>query len=276
MYYHCLGRVTDWGDSPICKSTFHWGRWQQVFLVPANTCNVFGAELQIGEIPQSVNLWVPWIPHVLLRSSWFLKGYYVHKLNVLWSRERQSHRTFEAILMLELKKESFGHAIYICKAHSSAHGLSNTPLPPPGSQVVAWPWREWEDSPGYSSSPLGVCHHGDGPERRLGERCHGSWDSDRDSETRNWDSGKGCGDNRHNTQTHIDVHVINWASVSEPHTNDVNAAFPLYYHHHHGTYVVRYILCLPNLAHCNPISFMLIYFNALDCDHVALLFEILC
>ena len=40
----------------------------------------------------------------------------------------------------------------------------------------------------------------------------------------------------------------NWASVSEPHTSDVNAAFPLYYHHH-GTYVVLYILYSPILAY---------------------------
>ena len=56
-----------------------------------------------------------------------------------------------------------------------------------------------------------------------------------------------------------------WASVSKPHTSEFKAAFPLYYH---GTYIIPYILCLPNLAHCNPIS-MLISFNVLDCDHVA-------
>ena len=58
-------------------------------------------------------------------------------------------------------------------------------------------------------------------------------------------------------------------------TSDVSAAFPLYYHYHHGTYLPDskppFILCLPNLAHCNPIS-MLIYFNVLDCDHVAYLY----
>ena len=34
-----------------------------------------------------------------------------------------------------------------------------------------------------------------------------------------------------------------WASVSEPHTSDVNTTFPLYYHHY-GMYVVLYILSL--------------------------------
>ena len=62
------------------------------------------------------------------------------------------------------------------------------------------------------------------------------------------------------------MQYVYWANVSELHTSDINAAFPLY--HHHGAYVAPFILCLLNLAHCNPIS-MLIYFNVLDCNHLA-------
>ena len=58
-------------------------------------------------------------------------------------------------------------------------------------------------------------------------------------------STHGCGCGWESEQSHY------WASVSEPHTSDVNATFPLYHHHHHyhGTYLVLYILYSPILAY---------------------------